>query len=146
MITHGLCGTRIHNVWRAMIARCGKSTHPGYAWYGGRGISVCERWLNLDNFYADMGDPPPGLSLDRIDNDGPYHPDNCKWSTQSEQGRNRRSNRMLKYRGEIHCVTEWAELLGTNASTLRVRLTRKWSTERALGTPVRGDGKSGGPP
>lgn len=73
-----------------MVARCTKPWHPSYYCYGGRGITVCDEWLDFENFYADMGDHPDGLTLDRIDNDGPYAPWNCRWTTWEEQRRNQR--------------------------------------------------------
>ena len=91
--THGMAGSRIYWIWASMRQRCSNPNHVAYPNYGGRGISVCERWRWFQNFYADMGDPPPGKSLNRIDNNGNYAPGNCEWATATEQARNRRPNR-----------------------------------------------------
>jgi hypothetical protein len=104
--THGMSDTREYNSWKAMIERCTTEKRPEYGRYGGRDIRVCDRWLNsFENFYTDMRDRPPGMSLDRIDNDGDYTPDNCRWATAKEQSRNRRSNRLI----ENKPMVDWCE-------------------------------------
>ena len=86
--SHGLSGTRAYSTWRTMVYRCTSPKSPNYAYYGGRGIRVCDRWQTFENFYADMGERPEGLSIDRIDNDGNYEPGNCRWATRNRQQRN----------------------------------------------------------
>lgn len=89
----GLTATRAYYVWYDMLARCYKETNRSFRRYGGRGITVCERWHEFENFLADMGQPPPNLSIDRENNDGNYEPGNCRWATRSQQQQNRHDNR-----------------------------------------------------
>lgn len=90
MLRHGLCSSRAYRSWQAMKQRCRNSNAPNYSRYGGRGITVCERWLVFENFYADMGLRPEGTTLDRIDPDGDYEPGNCQWATPHRQRVNQR--------------------------------------------------------
>jgi hypothetical protein len=99
-----------------MLQRCLNPNHPSYDNYGGRGITVCEDWLSFENFYADMLDPPDGMSIDRINNDGNYEPGNCKWSTASEQARNQRPRKRKARRAKLADIQAFAASL-TRAAT-----------------------------
>src|SRR5688572_15323010 len=92
---HGLTETRVYNAWKNMRARCSYRGNPQWKDWGGRGIKVCDRWSKFENFLTDMGEPPPGLSLDRINNDGDYEPSNCRWATRKQQSVNSRRTRFL---------------------------------------------------
>lgn len=137
-LTHGRSFSPEYRCWRGMIDRCTSPNSIGFPWYGGRGITVCERWLHsFENFFADVGErPSPNHSLDRIDNDGPYSPENTRWATSREQSLNTRRNVMWTYRDETHCVSEWAEILGVKQHTLICRWYAGWSVEKILTTPV----------
>lgn len=126
-----------YTAWQNMLARCARKNHPSYPRYGGRGVTVCERWQDFRNFLDDMGEKPTGKSIDRINNDGAYEPGNCRWSTQREQCRNIARNRLITFRGETRCVSEWAEVLGLNVSSINYRLSAGWTDERALTEPMR---------
>ena len=138
--THGMSRTPEYNAWSHMKDRCFNPNNKNYLDYGGRGIAVCDRWLNLENFLADMGTKPsPKHSLDRIDNDGDYCPDNCRWATKAEQANNRRYNRLIT----IGCVTltiaQWAIEMGFDKNLIYCRLNSGWSEFDAVMTPVHTD-------
>ena len=123
--------------WESIIRRCYNQNCKGYKFYGERGIKVCDRWLNnFENFHEDMGDCPIGMSLDRIDNNGNYCKENCRWATKKQQAQNRRSSRMITYKNETKCLKEWAEKFNIIRSTLDVRLNHGWDIEKALLTPI----------
>ena len=103
----------LYPTWYGMVARCQNPKAQSYRNYGGRGITVCERWHKFENFYADMGDRPSNKhSLDRIDNDGPYSPENCRWATWEEQANNRRNNVWIEFQGERLSAAQWSRRLG----------------------------------
>jgi hypothetical protein len=130
--------TRMYSIWLSMNSRCTNPRVHHWDRYGGRGITVCERWRrSFENFLADMGEPPDGCTLDRIDNDGPYSPENCRWATQAEQRRNTSRARLLTYQDRTQPEVEWAEELGIGVGTLRSRINRGWTVERSLTQPVR---------
>ena len=129
---HGMEGTPTYNVWAHMLSRCRNQSHKQYADYGGRGITVCDDWLSFPQFLADMGKKPRGKSLDRIDNDGPYAPGNCRWATYKEQLRNQRRSSRVEFRGTVVSVADLAERHGITPKRLRDRLKAGMSVEDAL--------------
>lgn len=131
--THGMRRTKVYVTWCQMIARCLDQNSISYKNYGGRGISICDRWRQFNNFFADMGDRPfKNAQIDRIDNEGNYEPGNCKWSTPAENALNRRSTRYITYNGETLAIAQWTKRFGIARSTLQNRLNRGWSVEKAL--------------
>ncbi|CAB5212895.1 hypothetical protein UFOVP191_57 [uncultured Caudovirales phage] len=126
--------TAEYNTWHNMISRCHNPKCKEYPYYGGRGITVCDRWLSIENFLADMGMKPSQThSLDRINNDGNYEPSNCRWATKKEQSRNKRSNRFIDHAGQSLTVSAWAEQQKIHYNTLHNRLKNGWPIEEALG-------------
>lgn len=130
-----------YTVLLGMIARCSKVDHHNYLRYGARGIKVCAEWNHPSKFlifYADMGPrPTPEHRIERIDNDGDYRPENCKWATMREQARNKRDNHMITFRGETLCLMDTAHKFGLNHWNLRDRLKKGWDLETAITTPIR---------
>lgn len=136
-MTHGLTGSPAYKTWQSMVNRCHKPFNKEFINYGQRGITVCDSWRNsFASFYKDMGDPPKGKSLDRIDNNGPYSPDNCRWANQTEQCNNKRTNKNITYKGITKTIAEWARHLGISPITIRSRLRNGWSTDKSLESPV----------
>jgi hypothetical protein len=132
--TVGAKRSKEYQAWASMINRCHNENSPWFKHYGGRGIEVCERWLYTPVwFLQDMGPAPSSRhSLDRIDNDGNYEPANCRWALPKEQGRNRRTNRIISFCGVQATATDWAEALGLTPNTIKQRLKRGMPDVAAL--------------
>ncbi len=126
-----------YSCWSALKKRCNNPKNSWYRRYGGRGITVCERWDKFENFLEDMGPKPDGLSIDRINNDLGYFKENCRWATSKEQNNNRNNTRRFFYKGSLRTTDELADLTGICRETLNSRIyQRKWDLEKALSTPV----------
>lgn len=140
-VKHGMYGTPVYHVWSAMVQRCTNARNPYYHNYGGRGITVCDEWLSsAESFiaWAIESGYAKGLTLDRIDNNSGYRPDNCRWISLQAQQRNKRTNRNVTYNGATKCVTDWAEGLGISCAALRYRLRRYGVCARVF-TPKGGE-------
>lgn len=136
--THDLSKTPEYVIWGHIKSRCYKPANKNYGRYGGRGITMCERWLDsFENFFTDMGPRPSAKhSIDRIDNNGNYEPGNCRWATQKEQARNKESNVMLEWAGMTLSLVEWCEKAGVSYRMVRDRLSKlNWPWPQALYTP-----------
>lgn len=129
---HGMAGSKIYNIWSAMKERCSNPKQRFYSYYGGRGISVCDRWKTFENFYADMGDRPDGKTLDRIDNNLGYSPENCRWATRAEQQANIRTNRRIEHNGRNLTLSQWSKIIGVHRNTIEGRLDSNWPIEKVL--------------
>jgi hypothetical protein len=136
MRMRGLSRSAERKAWRDMNRRCSNPLLRCFKNYGGRGISVCERWRVFENFFADMGPrPSPRHSLDRVNNDGNYEPGNVRWATMKEQARNKRTTRMLTYAGRTMPLIDWAAEVGMRPASVAQRLQGGMSVEAALSTP-----------
>lgn len=131
--THGLSRSRAYKSWTNLIQRCTNKNNTKWSDYGGRGISVCDRWLaSFENFFEDMGECKYPLEIDRINNEGNYEPGNCRWATRKEQANNTRFSVHITFNGETNSLTDWARIAGVTVSTMHTRLKNKWPLERAF--------------
>jgi len=128
----GCPGFKTYIAWQSMLWRCKNKNRSDYKSYGGRGITVCERWESYPHFLADMGRAPENKSVGRIDNEGMYEPSNCRWETTTQQARNKRTNHVVEFRGVSKTITEWALETGIEKSKLRGRIVAGWPIEKAL--------------
>lgn len=134
-VSHGMSGTRLYGIYRGIMRRCYNKTDAAYPDYGGRGIVVSDEWRNdFLRFASDMGERPSGATVERIDNDGPYSADNCKWATRKEQCNNTRRNINLTWNGRTQTVAQWCDELGVSQVMILKRLKRGWSAADALNT------------
>lgn len=142
--THGKSKSRLYRIWNNMKQRCFNPNSAEYHLYGLRGVSVCKEWLDsFEHFHewAVANGYQDDLSIDRIDNNGPYAPWNCRWATAREQANNTRKTRFITYNGETRSMAEWSRTLGIKQSTLNMRINKyRWSVEEALGKGVRQHG------
>lgn len=137
---HGQANTRLYRIWGLMKLRCNNPNTINYNDYGGRGIKVCDEWANdFEVFYewAMAHGYDDALTIDRIDFNGNYSPDNCRWATNKQQQNNRRSNKVVSFDDKQMTISEWSDALGMNYDALEKRLLNGWSAERALTTPIR---------
>lgn len=133
MTTHGRSRTRTHRIWNGLVQRATNSNRAGAENYALRGIGVCNRWReSFENFVADMGECPDGMSIDRINNDGDYEPSNCRWATRATQNQNRRDNQYLTIDGRTECVAVWSREGGVRHQTIRQRVRLGWEPRRAV--------------
>lgn len=136
---HGLRNTRLFRIWGNMKTRCHNHRSPSFKDYGERGITVCDEWRNDFQAFYDWSMShgyEDHLTIDRIDNDGNYCPENCRWVNMKEQTRNTRRNHLVEIDGEIRSLIEWCEIFEINYRTVQDRLKRGWTQEDALMLPV----------
>lgn len=130
---HNMYKSKEYISWIGIKTRCLKENCKQYKDYGGRGISICEEWMNFENFYKDMGDCPSGFSIDRIDNNASYSKENCRWAGKIQQARNQRSNRLITIGNKTECLKFWSETLGVPVSTFYSRIAIGKTDLEALG-------------
>lgn len=136
-VKHGLSKTRIYGIWKNMISRCYREKDIHYKAYGARGITVCDEWKNDSSKFfewAFANGYRNDLTIERIDNDKGYCPENCTWIPKEQQSKNKRQNIMITYEGKTMCASDWAKETGISASAIRYRFKRGWGTERIFST------------
>lgn len=133
---HGLYKHPVRRTWNNMIQRCTNPNNSSWEDYGGRGITVCDRWREFQNFIDDMGVPEKGLTIERKDVNGSYCIENCEWVPASQQARNTRRNKSVEWNGKTQCLAQWGEELGMDARILGQRIRSGWPVEKALTTPI----------
>jgi hypothetical protein len=133
---HGMFGTKVYGIWAAMIRRCRNKNDSSYKYYGERGIKVCDEWLNFENFYTDMGDPPDDHSIERKDHNGNYCKENCVWADWITQENNRTNNRIISYNGKKQTIAQWSREFNVRPGLISNRLYKGWTVEKALTCPV----------
>lgn len=140
--THGMTKSKVYGVWRTMRTRCENKNDEHFARYGARGIKVCDRWRKFENFLEDMGEPPPGLTIERKDNNGDYDPSNCIWATPKQQSNNKRTNIKLTSNGITKSLEDWANELGISYMAIYQRLRAGWAPHRILQGSLRHGSRS----
>lgn len=144
--THGLSGTRLYNIYRGIITRCLNPRDHNFKKYGKNGITICEEWAQSFEAFAEWAHEngyAENLTIDRIDNDKGYSPDNCRWAGYLTQGRNRRNVRHITYKGKTMTYQEWGKEIGISFHVLRYRILKKgWSVEKAFTVPVDRNGEA----
>jgi hypothetical protein len=136
-LKHGMSKMRFYDTWKQMLQRCTNTNNANYRSYGGRGITVCDKWQTFEGFWEDMQDSySDNLTIDRIDVNGNYEPDNCRWATRKTQRNNTRFNRFLTFYGLTLTLKQFSEKYGMSSKALDYRLKKGWDIEKALLTPI----------
>lgn len=129
---HDMSGSTEFRIWAGILQRCNNPNNHDYKYYGGRGITVCSEWESFEQFYKDMGSKPRGFTLDRINNNGNYKSENCKWASRKEQANNTRRNRPILYNGEIKPISHWVKELGLSSHTVYRRLNKGYNIDEVF--------------
>jgi hypothetical protein len=136
--THGCWGHPLYPKWKSIMERCNNENDSHYYTYGGRGITVCDRWHDVKLFIKDMFPSfKKGLTIERKDNNGNYEPNNCIWIPAGQQAKNKSNNINITYQGKTMCLAEWARYLHVSYGTLQDRLRHGWTPEKTVSTPIR---------